>query len=60
MSQQEPRIYLLPNLMTAGNLLCGFAAALKIIEAALLLNYGEPAAHCYHEALAFIPGSLCL
>jgi CDP-diacylglycerol--serine O-phosphatidyltransferase len=57
MSQHEPRIYLLPNLMTAGNLFCGFAAVLKIIEAALLLNGGEPAAHCYHEALAFILGA---
>ncbi len=27
-----PKIYLLPNLMTAGNLFCGFAAALKIVE----------------------------
>lgn len=31
-----PRIYLLPNLMTAGNLFCGFAAVLKIVEGALL------------------------
>src|SRR5215218_4019914 len=31
-----PRIYLLPNLMTAGNLVCGFAAALKILEGALI------------------------
>jgi len=35
MSRQEPKIYLLPNMMTAGNLFCGFAAVLKIIEAAL-------------------------
>ncbi|MGA3170793.1 MAG: CDP-diacylglycerol--serine O-phosphatidyltransferase [Chthoniobacteraceae bacterium] len=33
---QSPRIYLLPNLMTAGNLLCGFVAVLKIVEGALL------------------------
>jgi CDP-diacylglycerol--serine O-phosphatidyltransferase len=31
-----PRIYLLPNLMTAGNLFCGFAASLKILEGALI------------------------
>lgn len=31
-----PRIYLLPNLMTSGNLVCGFAAALKIVESALV------------------------
>ncbi|MBM3882849.1 MAG: CDP-diacylglycerol--serine O-phosphatidyltransferase [Verrucomicrobia bacterium] len=32
---QEPRlrIYFLPNLMTAGNLLCGFVALTKIVEA---------------------------
>jgi len=28
----EPKIYLLPNLMTAGNLLCGFLAVLSIIK----------------------------
>jgi len=31
-----PKIYLLPNLMTAGNLFCGFAAVLKILEGALI------------------------
>jgi len=36
--EQNPRIYLLPNLMTAGNLLCGFVAVLKIVEGALLQN----------------------
>ncbi len=28
----EPKIYLLPNLMTAGNLLCGFLAVLSIFQ----------------------------
>lgn len=32
----NPKIYLLPNLMTAGNLFCGFAACLKILEGALI------------------------
>ena len=32
---EAPRIYLLPNLMTAGNLFCGFAAALRIVEGTL-------------------------
>ena len=32
----NPKIYLLPNLMTAGNLFCGFAAILKILEGALI------------------------
>jgi len=31
-SHLEPKIYLLPNLMTAGNLLCGFLAVLSIFE----------------------------
>jgi len=57
MHKHEPRIYLLPNMMTAGNLFCGFAAVLKIIEAALLNNGGEPVANCYHQALAFILGA---
>jgi CDP-diacylglycerol--serine O-phosphatidyltransferase len=33
-----PKIYLLPNLMTAGNLCSGFLATLKILEGALLQN----------------------
>lgn len=32
----SPKIYLLPNLMTAGNLFCGFAASLRILEGALI------------------------
>src|SRR4051794_25882943 len=37
MSQEgDPKIYLLPNLATAANLFCGFAAALKILEGALI------------------------
>ena len=31
-SDYEPKIYLLPNLMTAGNLFCGFLTTLQIIE----------------------------
>ncbi len=32
-SDYEPKIYLLPNLMTAGNLVCGFVAIISIIQA---------------------------
>ncbi|MEO8206775.1 MAG: CDP-diacylglycerol--serine O-phosphatidyltransferase [Chthoniobacterales bacterium] len=49
-----PRIYLLPNLMTAGNLFCGFAAVLRIFEATL------PNANVialYHHAVIFILGA---
>lgn len=31
MTDREPRIYLIPNLMTAGNMLCGFMAILYIV-----------------------------
>jgi CDP-diacylglycerol---serine O-phosphatidyltransferase len=55
--EQEPKIYLLPNLMTAGNLFCGFAAILKIIEAALLMQQGATPTVLYHEAIAFILGA---
>lgn len=37
-----PKIYLLPNLMTAGNLFCGFAATLKILEGALIQAGATP------------------
>jgi len=53
----EPKIYLLPNLMTAGNLFCGFAAVLRIIEASTLVYMGQPAGTLYHEAIAFILGA---
>jgi len=33
MSDKDPKIYLLPNLMTAGNLFCGFIAILSVFEA---------------------------
>jgi CDP-diacylglycerol--serine O-phosphatidyltransferase len=39
---QGPKIYLLPNLMTAGNLFCGFAATLKILEGALIQAAATP------------------
>ena len=53
----EPRIYLLPNLMTAGNLFCGFAAVLRIIDGSLLVAAGQSAGAHYHEAIAFILGA---
>lgn len=36
------RIYFLPNLMTAGNLFCGFLAITKIVEARLDPGFGPP------------------
>ena len=62
----DPKIYLLPNLMTAGNLFCGFAATLKIITGTLI---GLPAGQLgdgvwtpgaidqFHAAIWFILGA---
>ncbi len=57
MSNQEPKIYLLPNLMTAGNLFCGFAAVFKIIEAGLAVSAGLSGIPEYHQAIAFMLGA---
>ena len=49
---QASRIYFLPNLMTAGNLFCGFAAVIKCIQARLLTDAGEYA--LLHPNLSWI------
>lgn len=56
----NPKIYLLPNLMTAGNLCFGFAATLKILEGALVED-AQPAAalQAFHVAIWCILGA-CL
>ena len=38
---QASRIYFLPNLMTAGNLFCGFIAIIKCIQARMITDLGE-------------------
>ncbi len=38
---QASRIYFLPNLMTAGNLFCGFGAVIKCIQARLIADGGQ-------------------
>src|SRR5450631_3176137 len=46
------KIFLLPNLMTAGNLIFGFLAVLKIIEGALLRETGGPDwTHYYYVSI---------
>lgn len=40
----SPKIYLLPNLMTAGNLFCGFLATLKIVQGNLAVHTAAPGA----------------
>ena len=54
----EPRIYLLPNLMTAGNLCCGFFAVLTIFKGMQAPDFGEAKVY-YQQALLLIFGS-CL
>jgi CDP-diacylglycerol--serine O-phosphatidyltransferase len=49
-NDREPRIYLLPNLMTAGNLLCGFMAILHIVGR----FQPELGTQRYHWAIGFI------
>lgn len=49
---QASRIYFLPNLMTAGNLFCGFIAVIKCIQARLITDGGEFALS--HPALTSI------
>src|ERR1043166_1671181 len=58
MSTPNPKIYLLPNLMTAGNLFCGFAATLQIVQGALLqVSDPDAAAQLFHLAAWFILGA---
>ena len=54
----DPPIYLLPNLMTAGNLCCGFFAVLTIFKGMQAPDFGE-ARVFYEQALLLIFGS-CL
>src|SRR5439155_564691 len=56
--QLPPKIYLLPNLMTAGNLFCGFTATLKILEGALLqASNPDAAGDLFHTAIWFVLGA---
>src|SRR5258707_15408858 len=55
MNEQPSKIYLLPNLMTAGNLFCGFTATLKILEGALLqASNPDAASDLFHAAIWFV------
>ena len=52
MNEQPSKIYLLPNLMTAGNLFCGFTATLKILEGALVqASNPDAASDLFHTAI---------
>src|SRR5882762_11234056 len=58
MNEHHSKIYLLPNLMTAGNLFCGFTATLKILEGALLQGSNPDAASdLFHTAIWCVLGA---
>ncbi len=52
-TSQASRIYLLPNLMTAGNLFCGFVAIIRCIQARYATGEVRPE-HLYTEAVWLI------
>ena len=52
-TSQASRIYLLPNLMTAGNLFCGFVAIIRCIQARYATGEVRPE-HLYAEAVWLI------
>ncbi|WP_193211494.1 CDP-diacylglycerol--serine O-phosphatidyltransferase [Luteolibacter marinus] len=60
----EPRIYLLPNLMTAGNLACGFFAVLTIFKgisvATTSASYDFAAAQPYYEKAILLIFASCI
>lgn len=60
----EPKIYLLPNLMTAGNLACGFFAVLTIFQGILVATtpegYQFAAAQPYYEKAILLIFASCI
>ncbi len=50
---QEPKIYLLPNLMTAGNLCCGFFAVLTIFQGINMEEFAKAYPY-YQKAILLI------
>ena len=58
MNEHPSKIYLLPNLMTAGNLFCGFTACLKMLEGALLqASNPDAAGDLFHAAIWCVLGA---
>jgi CDP-diacylglycerol--serine O-phosphatidyltransferase len=52
------KIYFLPNLMTAGNLVCGFVALRKIVEAKIV--EGQPPGHEFYGEIKLAIGFILL
>lgn len=57
MQDDLPKIYLWPNLMTAGNLACGFFASLSIFSGMLGAQNGYSAHGYFYQAIALILGA---
>src|SRR5450755_3872174 len=53
-SPNGPKIYLLPNLMTAGNLFCGFAATLRILDGTIMRANEVGGINRFREAIILI------
>ena len=54
-AREASRIYLLPNLFTAGNMLCGFLSLHSCIKAKFIATNGSPESHLsYQHAVYFI------
>jgi CDP-diacylglycerol--serine O-phosphatidyltransferase len=54
MSDREPRIYVLPTMMTAGNILSGFVAILEIFKG----REGQATEHYYYAIIAILAACL--
>lgn len=52
-----PKVYLLPNLMTAGNIFCGFMAIIEIISGTLEPQRSEIWIRTYERSLTYILGA---
>jgi CDP-diacylglycerol--serine O-phosphatidyltransferase len=56
--ENDKAVYVLPNLMTAGNLFCGFMAILQIFEGTMTRRYGDGEWWQHYEwSLLFIIGA---
>ena len=56
----EPEIPILPNLFTAGNLVCGFFAILTIFEGINQADSDAVAAFSYYQNATFLIFAACL
>ena len=61
MNSNEPKIYVLPNLMTAGNLFCGFMAVLTIFEGMMMTTESNTlGGHQFYERAILLIFGACL